>query len=233
MSSLLTRVQVNFARAERVFAQLRKIILAAGEDLESHQRWLDRNRVSRAQDLKGRRQLSNTMAIWAFAQFALGLPVLLPVARFRQFCGSAPGALALITLIIITAGVARSTTPRLPAEVPLPVSPKVANVPLAATSQIARPRSGPTPTSVSGFSLIEATLVPDHQPLSVHSTVSMMLTITPVTPSPREPDAIRALVAEKIPAEKPKAKAQAKRKLPREQPQELSWWQRLPWIRVH
>lgn len=221
MSPLLTRVQLNFACAKRFFAQLRKIILAAGEDLESHQRWLDRNRLSGAQDLKGCRQFSNKMAIRAFAQFALGLPVLLP-----------PGALALITLIIITAGVARSTTPRLSAEVPLPVSPKVANVSLAAKSQIAPPRSGPSPTSVSGFSLIEATLVPDPQPLLVHLTVSMMMAITPVTPTPPEPDAIRALVVEKIPAEKSKAKAQAKRNLPREKPQELSWWHRLPWIRV-
>ena len=305
MSSLLDQVEVKVARAERAFTRLRKIIVAAGDDLESHQLWLDRNRASRARELKDQRQLSNKMAIWTFTRFAFCLPVLLPIAIFRQFCASTPAlrptktapdetkqpqlqhrirgldgplctmkpadlhataaqteicrecspnpiserfraiaalgsvrgrviisALGLITLFVLTAGAVRATMPGFQADVPLPASPKVAPAALPAMALTAPLRSASSAASVSGFSLIEATLVPEPQPLSAHSTVSMMTITSPVTSSPIEGEASKALVAGEPPAVKPKVNTQTKRKLPSEKPQELSWWQRLPWIRV-
>ena len=227
MSRLLYQVEVKVARAERAFTRLRKIIVAAGEDLQSHQLWLDQNRAS---PLKGQPPLSNKMAIWAFARFAVGLPLLLPV-------GSVKGrmiisALGVLILLLITAGAVRATMPALRFEVPLSVSPKVAPAALPATALTEPLKSTPSAPSVSGFRLIEDTSVPKPQPLSAHSTLSMMLIVSIMSHSPKA-EATTALVVSEPPAAKPQTKAQTKRKLASQKPPELSWWQQLPWIRVH
>ena len=221
MSKLFDQVAVKVARADRAFIRLRKIIVAAGEDLRTQQLWLDQNRAS---PLKGDRPLSNKMAIWAFARFAVGLPLLLPI-------GSVKGrmiisALGVMILLLITAGAVRATMPALRFEVPLSVSPKVA----PATALTEPVKSTPIAPSVSGFSVIEETSVPEPQPLSEHSTLSMMLIVSIMSPSKAE--ATTALVVSEPPAAKPQTKAQTKRKLASQKPPELSWWQQLPWIRV-
>ena len=220
MSKLFDQVAVKVARADRAFIRLRKIIVAAGEDLRTQQLWLDQNRAS---PLKGDRPLSNKMAIWAFARFAVGLPLLLPI-------GSVKGrmiisALGVMILLLITAGAVRATMPALRFEVPLSVSPKVA----PATALTEPVKSTPIAPSVSGFSVIEETSVPEPQPLSEHSTISMMLIVSIMSPSKAE--ATTALVVSE-PTAKPQTKAQTKRKLASQRPPELSWWQQLPWIRV-
>ena len=226
MSKLLDQVKVKVARAERAFIRLRKIIADAGEDLQTQQLWLDQNRAS---PLKGQRPLSNKMAILAFVRFAIGLPLLLPI-------GSVKGrmiisALGVMIFLLITAGAVRATMPALRFEVPLSVSPKVAPAALPATALTEPLKSTPSAPSVSGFSLIEETSVPKPQPLSAHSTLSMMLIVSITSPSKAE--ATTALIVSEPPAAKPRAKAQPKRKLARQKSPELSWWQQLPWIRVH
>ena len=223
MSKLFDQVEVKVARAERAFIRLRKIIAAAGEDLQTQQLWLDQNRAS---PLKGDRPLSNKMAIWAFARFAVGLPLLLPI-------GSVKGrmiisALGVMILLLITAGAVRATMPALRFEVPLSVSPQVA----PATALTEPVKSTPIAPSVSGFSVIEESSVPEPQPLSEHSTISMMLIVSIMFPSPIKAEATTALVVSEPTAAKPQTKAQTKRKLASQRPPELSWWQQLPWIRV-
>ena len=170
------------------------------------------------------------MAILAFVRFAIGLPLLLPI-------GSVKGrmiisALGVMILLLITAGAVRATMPALRFEVPLSVSPKVAPAALPATALTEPLKSTPSAPSVSGFSLVEETSVPKPQPLSAHSTLSMMLIVSIMSHSPKA-EATTALVVSEPPAAKPQTKAQTKRKLVSQKPPELSWWQQLPWIRVH
>lgn len=148
-------------------------------------------------------------------------------------------ALGVITLFLIAAGAVRATMPGLPAEAPVPVSPNVSG---STQPAAALPATAPTvPPNVVrpalwpplGFSVLEAALVPEPQQLSAPTPTSMMLITVPLAVAPTEPDATRTLVAEEAPAVKPKVKASLKRKLARQEPQQqLSWWQRLPWMRV-
>ena len=169
MSKLLDQVAVKVARAERALIRLRKIIAAAGEDLQTQQLWLDQNRAS---PLKGQRPLSNKRAIWAFVRFVVGLPLLLPISTVKG--RMIISALGVMILLLITVGAVRATMPALRFEVPLSVSPKVAPAALPTTALTEPLKSTPPAPSVSGFSLIEETAVPEPQPLSAHSTLSMM-----------------------------------------------------------
>ena len=137
-------------------------------------------------------------------------------------------ALGVMILLLITAGAVRATMPALQFEEPLSVSPKVA----PATALTEPVKSTPIAPSVSGFSVIEESSVPEPQPLSEHSTISMMLIVSIMSPSPIRAEATTALVVDEPPAAKPRTKAQTKRKLASQKPPELSWWQQLPWIRV-
>jgi hypothetical protein len=224
MCALLDQVAVKVARAERAFVRLRKNIAAAGEDLQTQQLWLDQNRAS---PLKGQHPLSNKRTIWAFARFAIGLPLLLPVGSVKG--RTIISALAIIILVLITAGAVRVMPPLL-CEVQLPLSPKVKALPATALTEPFK-STLPIP-SVSGFSLIEEALVPKPQPLSAYSTLSMMLITSIMSPSPISAEAsTTSLVVGEPPAAQPPLKAQTKRKLASQKPPELSWWQ-LPWIRV-
>jgi hypothetical protein len=214
----MDQVEVKVARAERACTRLRKIIVAAGEDLQSHQLWLDQNRAS---PLKGDRPLSNKMAIWSFARFAVGLPLLLPIGGVKG--RMIVSALGVMILLLITA-----TMPALRFEVPLSVSPKVA--PATALTEPVKPT--PIAPSVSGFSVIEESSVPEPQPLSEHSTIGMMLIVSIMSPPPIKAEATTAPVVSEPTAAKPQTKAQTKRKLAIQRPPALSWWQQLPWIRV-
>jgi len=223
----LDQVAVKVARAERAFVRLRKIIAAAGEDLQTQQLWLDQNRAS---PLKGDRPLSNKKAIWAFVRFAVGLPLLLPIGSMKR--RPVIPALGVMILLLITAGAIRATMPASQCEVPLSLAPKVAPAALPATALTEPPKSTPPAPSVAGFRLIQEAFVPEPQPLSAYSTLSMMLIARIVPPSPITAEATTALVVSAPAAAKPQIQAQTKRKLASQKPPELSWWQQLPWIRV-
>jgi hypothetical protein len=227
VSKLLDQVAVKVARAERAFVRLRKIIAAAGEDLQTQQLWLDQNRAS---PLKGQRPLGNKRAILAFARFAVGLPLLLPVGSVKG--RTIISALGVMILLLIAAGAVRTTTPASQCEVPLSLAPKVAPEALPATALTEPLKSTPRSPSVAGFSLIQEVFVPEPQPLSAYSTLSMMLIASIMPPPPIKAEATTALVVSEPPAAKPPIKAQTKRKLASQKPPEISWWQHLPWIRV-
>jgi hypothetical protein len=225
VSGLLGQMEVNVARAERAFVRLRKIIAAAGEDLQAQQLWLDHNRAG---PLKGQRPLSNIRVIWAFARFAVGLPLLLPVGSVKG--RTIVSALGVMILLLIAAGAVRATMPASQCEVPLSLALKVA--PAALPALTAPLKSTPPAPSFAGFRLIQKAFVPEPQPLSAYSTLSMMLIENIMPPSPIKAEASTALVFSEPPAAKPQIKAQTKRKLASQKPPELSWWQQLPWIRV-
>ena len=139
MSGLLGQMEVKVARAERAFVRLRKIIAAAGEDLQTQQLWLDHNRAG---PLKGQRPLSNIRVIWAFARFAVGLPLLLPVGSVKG--RTIVSALGLMILLLIAAGAVRATMPASQCEVPLSLALKVAPAALPALNCAAQVNSACT-----------------------------------------------------------------------------------------
>ena len=72
MSSVSDRVEAEVARAKRTFRQSRSIIVAARNELDSYGRWLDRHRVTWAEEAKRHRRLFNRkMAVKAFTRFAV------------------------------------------------------------------------------------------------------------------------------------------------------------------
>jgi hypothetical protein len=145
-------------------------------------------------------------------------------------------AVGVLIVTLLAAGAVPATILGLTAEAPVPATSKVASAALPATASTA-PHKVTRPVlrtvSVPGFRLVEATLVPEPQPLSAHTTASMMLVTSPVAVAPTEPQATKALVAEESPAVKPKMRAKLKPKLAKQDPQQqLPWWERLPWILV-
>jgi len=81
VSSLLDQVEAKVARAKRAFRRSRDIIVAARDELESHQRWLDRHLAAWAEDVnRHHRRLNRKMAIRAFTRFAVGPILLVPFA---------------------------------------------------------------------------------------------------------------------------------------------------------
>jgi hypothetical protein len=79
------RVDGNVARAQRAVARSKKIIVAAKEDLETHQRWLHRHRMLWSEDLeRHQRLIKRQRAICAYKQIATILLVpLICRALFR------------------------------------------------------------------------------------------------------------------------------------------------------
>jgi hypothetical protein len=81
VSSLLDQVEAKVARATRAFRRSRNIIVAARNELERHQRWLDRHHAAWAEDVNRQHRLINRKkAIRAFTRFAVGLILLVPFA---------------------------------------------------------------------------------------------------------------------------------------------------------
>ena len=139
-------------------------------------------------------------------------------------------ALGVMILLLITAGAVRAMMPALRCEVPSSLAPKATPAALPATA-LAEPHKS-TPPSVEGFGVIEEALVPEPQPLSAYSTLSMMLIASIMPPSPVKAETSTVLAVSEAPAAKPQIKPQTKRKLAGQKQPELSWWQQLPWIRV-
>ena len=84
MSLISEQVEARIARAKRAFRQSGRIIDAAKDDLESHTRWLDRHRAAWAEEVKRNfRLLDRKLAVSAFARFAAGAILLLPLALAR------------------------------------------------------------------------------------------------------------------------------------------------------
>jgi len=323
VSSLLDQVEAKVARAKRAFRRSRNIIVAARDELESHQRWLDRHRAAWAEDVKRHHRLLNRqMAIKAFTRFAVGLILPVPFALVQalrltlkerpshapsqlsfaetardytrhpqlqhRICGldgqlctmkpavlrPTPGrtemrgecspipdgasfravaslgsllkgrvlvsALGVITVFLIAAGAVRPTISSLPAEAPVPAAPKVPGPPQhAAAVSVTVPkapgkaqRSAPSPAPVSGFAVLAATSASEPLLLPAQTIANMMLITSPLALAPMEPETTTAPIAGEPLAAKPTVKAKPKRKLARREPQQLPWWQRLPWIRV-
>jgi hypothetical protein len=81
VSNLLDQVDAKVARAKRAFRRSRNIIAAARDELQSHQRWLDRHRTAWAEDAERHHRLLNRkMPIRAFTRFAVGLILPVPFA---------------------------------------------------------------------------------------------------------------------------------------------------------
>ena len=84
MSLISEQVEARIARAKRAFRQSGRIIDAAKDDLESHTRWLDTHRAAWAEEVKRSfRFLDRKLAVGAFARFAAGAILLLPLALAR------------------------------------------------------------------------------------------------------------------------------------------------------
>lgn len=149
-------------------------------------------------------------------------------------------ALGTIMVTIVAAGAVRATIPGRP-EAPVLTAPAVPGftrpataVPAAAPTaprEVVKPP--PSSTSVSGFSVLVGTAVPEPLLLPAQTIANMMLITSPLALAPMEPETTTEPIAEETLAAKPAVKAKPKRKLVRREPQQqLPWWQQLPWIRV-
>jgi hypothetical protein len=205
----------SVARAKRAIRRSAQIILAARDDLESHQRWLNRHRAVWTEQVTSfRRCLKTTRAIRALTRSAVGLlPVLIAILLIvewgrRAMIATIPGSPQTVSLVV------RPAT-----SITVPKTRR--NVESAAL----------TPANVSGFKVAD---VPVPEPLSMPpQTIATMVLITnPVGFAPLEPRATTVQIGRLPNAAKPKAKIQIKRRLAVQESLRSSWWQTFPWIRV-
>jgi hypothetical protein len=148
-------------------------------------------------------------------------------------------ALGTIMVTLVAAGAVRATIPGRP-EAPVLTAPAVLGFTRPATAvpaaapiaprEVVKPP--PSSTSVSGFSVLVGTAVPEPQSLSAQTIANMMLITSPLALAPVEPETATEPIAEETLVAKPAVKAKPKRKLVRREPQQLPWWQRWSWIRV-
>ena len=84
MAQLSDQVEAKIARANRAFRLSSRIIAATQQELESHGEWLDRYRVSWAEEVKRHRRLLNRkLALGAVTRFVVGLVFAAPFALAR------------------------------------------------------------------------------------------------------------------------------------------------------
>lgn len=84
MAHLSDQVEAKIARANRAFRLSSRIIAATQQELESHGEWLDRHRVSWAEEVKRHRRILNRkLALGAVTRFAVGLVFAAPFALAR------------------------------------------------------------------------------------------------------------------------------------------------------
>jgi hypothetical protein len=84
VAQLSDQVEAKIARANRAFRLSSRIIAATQQELESHGEWLDRNRVSWAEEVKRHRRLLNRkLALGAVIRFVVGLVFAAPFALAR------------------------------------------------------------------------------------------------------------------------------------------------------
>jgi hypothetical protein len=84
VAQLSDQVEAKIARANRAFRLSSRIIAATQQELESHGEWLDRHRVSWAEEVKRHRRLLNRkLALGAVTRFAVGLVFAAPFALAR------------------------------------------------------------------------------------------------------------------------------------------------------
>jgi len=79
LSNLLDQVEAKVVRAKRAFRRSTYIIAAARDELERHQRWLDRHRAAWAEDMKRyHRLLDRKISLRPFTRFAVSLILSMP-----------------------------------------------------------------------------------------------------------------------------------------------------------
>ena len=80
MSILLDQVEPKVVRAKRASRRSRNLIVAARDELEGHQQWLENHRVAWAEDVKlYERRLASKLRIGACQRLALGLLLIGPI----------------------------------------------------------------------------------------------------------------------------------------------------------
>jgi hypothetical protein len=84
VAQLSDQVEAKIARANRAFRLSSRIIAATQQELESHGEWLDRHRVSWAEEVKRHHRLLNRkLALGAVTRFVVGLVFAAPFALAR------------------------------------------------------------------------------------------------------------------------------------------------------
>jgi hypothetical protein len=207
MSSVLGPVEIMVARARRAFARSRRIIDAAKDDLESHQRWMVRHRAAWAEAAKR----SQTSLAGKRAS-----PVLIL-------------SLAIVAVALVAAGTVRGTISERSAETPMPVSrmpdltpPTVSDAP----RKITRPSL--SPSKASGFRVAgrRSALKPLSMP---PETVAVMVKMAnPLTSAPPTRVVVTASAEGQVSAPKTSPTAEPKRRVLAHQPQPLPWLRQQP-----
>jgi hypothetical protein len=82
----IDQVDAKILRAKKAFARSRHAIAAAHDDLENHQRWLNRLRAAWAENAKRHeRQLNRRLWTWALKRLGLGLLLIGPITCLALF----------------------------------------------------------------------------------------------------------------------------------------------------
>ena len=227
MSSLCDRVEAEVARAKRTFRQSRSIIAAARNELDSYGRWLDRHRVTWAEDAKRHRRLFNRkMAVKAFTRFAVAPFALAQALRLSlkeglsrtsspvSFAETASHfvvfALGFITIFLVAAGASRATRSTPPAKAPVLAASKVPDPREAAAASVTVPMTPGTakrPTSVAGFAVHPTASTFDPLLLPAHTVADMILITSPLALAPMGPETATAPIVEDFLATRPAGKA--------------------------
>jgi hypothetical protein len=227
VSSLSERVEAEVARAKRTFRQSRSIIAVARNELDSYGRWLDRHRVTWAEDAKRHHRLFNRkMAVKAFTRFAVAPFTLAQALRLSlkeglsrtssplSFAETASHfvvfALGFITIFLVAAGASRATRSSPPAKAPVLAAPKVPDLRQAAAASVTVPKTpgrAKRPTSVVGFAVHPTGSTFDPLLLPAHTVADMMLITSPLAGAPMGPETATAPIAEDPLATRPAVKA--------------------------
>jgi hypothetical protein len=227
VSRLSDRVEAEVARAKRTFRQSTSIIAAARNELDSYGRWLDRHRVTWAEEAKRHRRLFNRkMAVkavtrFAVAPFALGQALRLslkeglsrtlsPLSFAETASHFVVFALGFITIFLVAAGAIRATTSSPPAKVPVLAAPKVPDPRQTAAASVTVPKTPGTakrPTSIAGFAVHATASAFDPLLLPAHTVADMMLITSPLGLAPMGPETATAPIAEEPLATGPAVKA--------------------------
>jgi hypothetical protein len=224
VSSLSDRVEAEVARAKRTFRQSRSIIAAARSELESYGRWLDRQRVTSADECKSLRQLSSRkMAVEAVTRFAVAPFELAQALRLRLTEGlsrtSSPlsfaetashfvvFAVGFITIFLVAGGASRATRSSPPAKASVLAAPKVPDPRQGGEASVTVPKTpARAKTSVAGLSHPTAPAF-DALLLPAHTVAEMMLITSPLALAPKGPEKAAARIAEEPFAPKSAVKA--------------------------
>jgi hypothetical protein len=255
------RDDVKVARVKRSIHRTARVVSDAREELETHQRWLNKHREVWAKEVTS---LERHIKARSFVRLVVRRLVTFPVAAVillfdllqralqHQFCSihRLPSTKKLAPLRTVSRD-GRPThgtvwiSPRLVVLIPV----LIALLLIAQHGVRAMMPAAQTPEKIAldpirsvtvqkkraqrirGFGLA-AVAVPERISMPPRTVMDIVSITTPWTLAPIETHTVAAPIEQALPAARPKVRAKIKRRSAAQEPRSRPWWQALPWIRV-